>query len=53
MYKIRIAKNPAGYEIQTKKHWWSRWITKIFVGMSSKAIEIANKTINDESTYES
>lgn len=47
MYKVRIIENPAGYEVQIKKHWWSRWRTEKFVGMSSEAIEFANKIIND------
>lgn len=48
MYKVRIISNTAGYEVQTKKHWWSRWTTEIFVGMSGVAIEIANGIINGE-----
>ena len=52
MYKVRIINNPAGYEVQTKKHWWSRWNTEIFVGMSGVAIDIANGIINGEKISE-
>ena len=48
MYKVRIINNPAGYEVQIKKHWWSRWETKKFIGMSSESIEFANNLLSHD-----
>lgn len=40
--EVRITNNPAGYNIQVKEHWWSKWKTIFFDGMSSSAIKHAN-----------